>query len=482
MDGEQAPLWSAALGGRLSRRRLMGGAALTGLAALDPGLGVRVARGSQTPPLPTGDGPVLVRGAALIITMDPNLGEGPLGTIADGDVLFSGDRIVAVGPGLAAPGAAVLDAAGKIVMPGFVDVHTHFWQSVIRGGCTDQDLIGWLANCNRPARAAIGERDIYPIARLSTLDSISTGVTTVVDFAGFFPPPVAREYLRAHSDSGQRFVFSFQQPPADVDEAKRIKSELIDPHPRALFCVTAGAGMSEVPNTTAMARLARELGVMLNIHLLENIAQREEQQFLSLQLADALGPNLLVNHAIHLTDDEIAQLAANGVRVAHNPLSNMRLASGIIRLPDLRAAGLKIGLGLDGGTNDTADMFATMRAAVGLQRALSLRADVYPTVPDVLRMATMGGAEVLDLADTIGSLTPGKKADLLVLDPSRVNFAPRWDWVSQIVFNAQPANVEYVFVDGRALKAQGQLVGAPVEETIRGAEAAADRLRLALQS
>src|SRR5262249_26575421 len=232
--------------------------------------------------------------------------------------------------------------------------------------------------------------------------------------------------------------------------------------------------------TTAMVRLARELGVKLNIHLLENIAQREDEQFLSLQLADALGPDLLVNHAIHLTDEEIAQLAAYDVRVAHNPLSNMRLASGIIRLPDLHAAGLRVGLGLDGSTNDTADMFATMRAAVGLQRALWLRADVYPTVPDVPRRATMGGAEVLDMADTLGSLTPGKKADLIVLDPGRVNFAPRWDWVSQIVFNAQPANVEYVFVDGRPVKAAGQLVGASVEDTIRGAEAAADRLRVAL--
>ena len=96
-------------------------------------------------------------------------------------------------------------------------------------------------------------------------------------------------------------------------------------------------------------------------------------------------------------------------------------------------------------------------------------------------MATIGGAEVLDLADTIGSLTPGKKADLIVFDPGRVNFAPRWDWISQIVFNGQPANVEYVFVDGQMLKAAGQFVGASVEETISGAEAAADRIRTALQ-
>jgi 5-methylthioadenosine/S-adenosylhomocysteine deaminase len=423
---------------------------------------------------------MLIRNASLVITMEPRLGEGPLGTLADSDVLFSDDRIVAVGPGLAAPGATVLDAAGKIVMPGFVDVHTHLWASVIRGGCADQDLLGWLAGCNRPVRAVITEQDIYPIARLSTLDSINTGVTTLVDFAGFFPPPVAREYVRAVTDSGQRFHFGFAQPPGALDELRRLKGELIDPHPRGTMMVTAGAGMQEVETTGMMARLARELDVKLNIHLLENVAQRAEEQYRSLAVADALGSNLLVNHAIHLTDEEIAGLAGNGVRAAHNPLSNMRLASGIMRLPDLRQAGLKIGLGLDGGTNDHADMFATMRAAVGLQRALTLRADVYPTVPDVLRLATMGGAEVLDAADTIGSLAPGKKADLIVLNPATVNFAPRWDWVSQIVFNAQPSNVEYVFVDGQTLKAAGQLVGVSVEETVSAIEAAAVRVRAAL--
>jgi 5-methylthioadenosine/S-adenosylhomocysteine deaminase len=288
------------------------------------------------------------------------------------------------------------------------------------------DVIGWLAACNRPVRTAIAEQDMYPIARLSTLGELETGVTTLVDFAGFFPPPVAREYVRAVADSGLRFHFGFTHPPAVVDEVRRLKYELVDPHPRGTFQVTAGAGMSELATTTAMARLARELDVKLNIHVLENIAQRAEEHVPALALADALGPTLLINHAIHLNDDEIQQLAAYDVRISHNPLSNMRLASGIQRLPELHDAGLKVGLGLDGGTNDTCDMFATMRAAVGLQRAKWLRADVYPTVTDVLRMATMGGAEALDQADLIGSLTPGKKADLIVLDPGRVNFAPRW--------------------------------------------------------
>jgi 5-methylthioadenosine/S-adenosylhomocysteine deaminase len=151
-----------------------------------------------------------------------------------------------------------------------------------------------------------------------------------------------------------------------------------------------------------------------------------------------------------------------------------------MRLPELQAAGLKLGLGLDGGTNDTSDMFSNMRAAVGLQRVKSLRTDVYPTVADVLRMATLGGAEALDLADRIGSLTPGKKADLIVIEPSGVNFAPRFDWLGQLVFNTQPSNVTFVFVNGRALKAKGQFVGVTPSAVVKAAEESAARVRKAL--
>ncbi len=122
-----------------------------------------------------------------------------------------------------------------------------------------------------------------------------------------------------------------------------------------------------------------------------------------------------------------------------------------------------------------------MRAAIGLQRAKALNPAVYPTVVDVLRMATLGGAEALDMEKKIGSLTPGKKADFIILDPDALNFAPQWDWLSQIVFNAQPTNVSYVYVNGKPLKAKGQLVGVQPEEVIRAAEQVAQRLRKAVE-
>lgn len=166
-------------------------------------------------------------------------------------------------------------------------------------------------------------------------------------------------------------------------------------------------------------------------------------------------------------------------RVAHCPLSSMRLASGIAPLPALHRHGVRAGLGHDGGTNDTSDMFHVMKAAVGLQRARHEDAGIHPTIPAVLRMATLAGAECIGMADRIGSLTPGKRADVVVLDPGTLNFAPRFGWTSQIVLNGQPPNVSEVFVDGRLRKERGELVQVDTARVVREAERAAANLRAA---
>ncbi|MFH8365844.1 amidohydrolase family protein [Streptomyces sp. NPDC018031] len=458
-----------------SRRTLLAGIGSVPLAmgataaAPRPGTGTAAAGRAPT---------TLLRGAELVLTMDPALGEGDLGLLERADVLMRDGKIAAVGRRLSAPpGARVVDVAGMLVLPGFVDLHNHLWQSSIRGGCATQDLYGWLGGCNRVTLPKIGPKDMYRFVRLAALDALQAGVTTLVDWVHPIPFATSEQYIRALDHSGLRFVYAMAQGIEDLDLIPRVKKELLDPLPLASAQVSVHAGMPAVNQLRRFHEVARDLGVMLNSHVLEHRDDRAQDPIRSLRTVGAFGPDLLMNHAIHLTDEELDLVAGHDVRVAHCPLSNMRLASGIIRLPELHRRGVKAGLGHDGGTNDTSDMFNVMKAAVGLQRALHQDAEVHPTIPAVLRMATLGGAECVHLADQVGSLTPGKRADVVVLDPGTLNFAPRFDWVSQIVLNGQPPNVSRVYVDGRVRKARGELVDVDTAEVVREAELAAAHVR-----
>jgi 5-methylthioadenosine/S-adenosylhomocysteine deaminase len=428
---------------------------------------------------------ILIRNADLVMTMEPRLGDGALGLIPGGDVCIEDDRIATVGQGLDASGARIVDATGKLVFPGFVDVHNHLWQALIRGCGTSLALGEWLQTYVLPVnRLNVTVQEAYAVVRLSTLDLLSTGVTTVVDWSHAFSPDFVRGNVQALLDSGLRFAFAYLGRVERVADMRTLKRDMIDPNPRASLQIGGvNPTMAEEVRHTlrSMTELAGEMHVKLHVHLLEAADNRQDEPLRALNLAGALGPMLIGAHAVHVTDDEIVSLARHGVRLAHCPLSNMRLASGIMQLGAIHAQGLRVGLGLDGGTNDTSDMFNTMRAAVGLQRAVTRNPAVYPTVADVLHLATLGGAEVLDMADQIGSLAPGKQADIIILNPQTLNFAPRFDDLSQVVFNAQPGNVEWVFVDGRVLKERGQLVGVDAETVIADANRAARRVHTALR-
>lgn len=435
----------------------------------------RTSGGDSAAPRPT-----LLRNASLALTMDTTLGNGPLGLVEHADVLLSDGVIAAVGTNVPTPlGTKVIDASGKLLLPGFVDIHTHLWQSSMRGGCANRDLFGWLAECNRATFPRITPADMYRFVRLAALDTVQSGVTTVVDWVDAIPYDTTVQYVRALTETGVRFAYAMFQAEPQAALLARVKKELIDPVPLASAQIATHAARALEGLNRVHWEIAQDLGVMLNSHVLERIEQRADDPIGVLTDIGALGPRLLMNHAIHLSDDEIAVVASHDVRAAHCPLSNMRLASGVMRLPDLGRQGVKVGLGQDGGTNDTSDFFALMKTAIGLQRARSLHTEVFPQVQDVLRSATLGGAEAIGMADRIGSLTPGKRADLIMVDPATLNFAPRFDWVSQIVFNGRPQNVHSVFVDGRPLKLDGRLVGVDTERIVREAEAAAARLRAA---
>ncbi|MFE7313675.1 amidohydrolase family protein [Streptomyces sp. NPDC057555] len=466
---------------RMSRRRVLAGLGTVPLAAAAALPETARDRPAGPADAPGDRRPTLLRGADLVLTMDPRVGDGPLGRLENGvDVLLRDGTVAAVGRGLTAPaGARIRDARGRIVLPGFVDVHTHLWQAGIRGGCANEDLHGWLRSCNTPALAGLGPRpqDMYRLVRLAALNALQAGVTTVVDWVHPVPYDTGAAYVRALDDAGLRFVYAATQRAADAHLIPRIKRDFLDPLPLASAQVSAQAGMDRLKTLRTLHEVARDLGVMFNSHVLERREDRAHDPIRSLREIGAFGPELLMNHAIHLTDEEIALTGEHDVRIAHCPLSNMRLASGICPLPAFHRHAVKAGLGHDGGTDDTTDMFNLMKTAVGLQRARHEDAGIHPTLPAALRMATLGGAEVIGMADRIGSLTPGKRADVVVLDPGTLNFAPRHDWTAQIVLAGQPPNVSEVFVDGHPRKAQGELLHVDVERVVHEAESAARHIR-----
>src|SRR5262245_27842380 len=261
----------------------------------------------------------LIRNAALAVSMDPRLGDGPLGTLEDADLVFAGDTIIAVGKGLSAADATIVDATGAIVLPGFVDLHNHLVQSLIRGACHDRDLNGWLHDCTWPAYQALAPEDVYAAVRLSTLDLIGTGVTTVVDWAGGLKLTMSSEYVRALTESGLRFLYAPTPRKEELDALKRFHEEVIKPNPLATLQLAGSTGMQHLTPLTEATRLAREWGVKLNVHLLEHIKQRDGEPIRSLEQSGALAlrGDLLVSHAIHLMDEEIALLAKHDVRIAH---------------------------------------------------------------------------------------------------------------------------------------------------------------------
>jgi 5-methylthioadenosine/S-adenosylhomocysteine deaminase len=428
-------------------------------------------------------GGYLIQNASLVLTMDPNLGDGSiLGPIENADVLIVADHIAAVGANLAFPdGVRVIDGRGMIVMPGFVDTHDHLWQCLIRGCATDGHLFQWLGRCIFPLNGSpINEADGYAGTRLAATGLINTGVTTVVDWNHTFNFGFVRGSLRALNDSHLRYVFAMV-PTGDGSDIRAAKVQFIDPNPLARLQIAGRT--SPLAVTAAQTAVAKDIagdfpGTKFHLHLLEQESDVANNPFAVMEAAGTFdfGRDLLFAHAIHVTDAEIDKLAQVVAAVSHQPLSNMRLASGIMRYQDMRDAGIRIGIGLDGGTNDTIDGFNNIRAATGLQRALSHAPQRSPTVEEVLRAATMGGAEVLDMESEIGSLTPGKQADVLVIDMNMLNFAPVLRPVAQIVFNGQTQNVKWVFVAGRVLKEDGKVKGVNERKLVEAAQAATDHI------
>ena len=409
--------------------------------------------------------------------------------IPSGDIYIDGGRFVHVGPELpSVPEAAeVIDGRGKVAIPGFVNTHHHLFESMLRGMSPNENVIGWLGGSVFPSSPHFRPEDMYWAVRLSLAECVESGVTTTIDWAfNLHSVEHAAATLEAIQHSRARVHFAYGPSTAkgwgdfdirlkDFDEVRR--RHFPNGPEAGRVRLWMGLGGPELQQDEGPFRqeleVARQYGLPLHIHVRENAAAEPKDCVEVLERLGVLGPQLLMAHAIHLRDGDLDRVARTGTKISYNALSNMRLASGVCRVVELRERGVDVSLGLDGSsTNDNNDYFALMRAAVGLQRARWLRGDCV-SVDEILEMATMGGARCLGQEGEIGSLEKGKRADVVLINPQTLNFTPLNNFVAQLVLCGQPRNIDTVIVDGEVLKHGGELLGVDVGELMTKCQAAA---------
>jgi 5-methylthioadenosine/S-adenosylhomocysteine deaminase len=396
-----------------------------------------------------------------------------------------------------------IDARHKVIMPGIVNAHTHLYQVLIRGVYEHLPFIAWLRSIYYCGRTLTAE-ECYVSARLGTLESIRSGVTTLVDhhflnrgeelpeatLAGMREMGVRTVLARVIMDLGDLAPPEVVETP---EQGLRSVERLLDAHRAEL-----GDGMltlmtgPNTPGVSASAELARETkrwadarGLRLSAHIAEStsVVDAVKRRYgvdgvvRWLDQAEALGPTLVAPHSVHLTPDEVRIYAQRGVSVSHNPISNMFLGDGVAPVVQMLEAGVNVALGTDGAaSNNTQDMFQVLKAAPLLQRAHNHQPHAIQPM-QALRMATRNGAKALGLDHLVGSLEPGKRADLIVLDLYR---APRNVAVhnipSHLVHCAMSADVELVMVDGRVLMENGEVAGVDEPRLLHEAQQVGERL------
>lgn len=422
---------------------------------------------------------LLIRNADVVVTMNARRDE-----LSGADVLVRDGVIRAVGIGLSAPGAEVIDAGGCVVTPGLVNTHHHLYQTLTRAvpGGQDALLFGWLKTLY-PIWARFGPEEMFTSAQVGLAELALSGCTMTSDHLYLYPngarlddtiAAAAEVGLRFHPTRGAMSIGEsagglppdslVEREAAILEDMIRVVDRFHDPRPGAMLRVGLAPCSPFSVSRELMrdaALLARDKRVMLHTHLAEN----DEDVAYSLaqfgcrpgQYAEDLGwtgADVWHAHCVKLDGSEIDLFARSHTGVAHCPCSNCRLGSGIAPVRAMRDAGVPVGIGVDGSaSNDAGNLVAEARMAMLLQR-VARGADAM-SAREALEIATLGGAQVLGRED-LGSLEPGKRADLAIWDMRGVEAAGSWDPVAALVL-CGPTRVRHLVVEGRQLVRDGQM-------------------------
>jgi 5-methylthioadenosine/S-adenosylhomocysteine deaminase len=433
-----------------------------------------------------------------LIRADHVLTCGPAGDLRAGAVAVSEGRILDVGPfdrlRAAHPAAPVEGDGSGILIPGLVNCHGHFSEGLVTGIGETHTLWEWFVHVTSPIETHLTREMALVGTLLKGAEMAASGVTTVADMFCFAPgpEPVVTGVVEALEQLGLRGDVSYGA--ADAPNPRPV--ELVLAEHAALEAAAASSrrctfrvGLATVPTSSdeligATAELAARVG-RLHVHLNEVreevTASRTDRGVGSIEHAARAGlleGRTLAAHCVWLDDRDVDLLLAHDVAVAHNPVSNMMLASGVCPVPRLLREGVTVGLGLDGpASNDSQDMLGTMKSAALLQKVHHLQATAL-TAPEVLRMATIGGATALGIAGETGSIEPGKAADLVLFHGRTPAMANIHDPYQKIVYCAAPSDVARVWVAGDLVARDGRATGLDLDEILPQAQELAVRLAI----
>jgi len=426
------------------------------------------------------------------------------------DVTVRDGRIVQVGKGNGETGkgkgphphAQIRDCRGCLIMPGLIQAHVHLCQTLFRGLADDLRLEDWLVRRIWPLEAAHTEETVYWSALLGAAELLLGGTTAILDMetvrhtgAAFqalerigIRATVGKCLMDAHPEGAPlELAESTDNALAEAEALAKRWHNGAGSRLRVCFAPRFVPSCSG-PLLRAASELAERFDAQLHTHAAETIVERETvlrttglEEIAYLDSVGIAGPRAALAHCVWVDVHETARLARQGTTVVHCPSSNLKLASGVAKVPELLAAGCRVALGADGAPcNNRLDAFAEMRLAALIQKP-RLGADALPA-GRVLELATLGGARALGLETEIGSIAPGKRADLVVLDLREPHLHPAGgDPVSLVVYAACASDVRDVFVDGRPVVLGHELLTAPIEEIVREADRAAAELHDAAQ-
>lgn len=427
---------------------------------------------------------LLIRNGHLL-TMDR------LGECRNTDILIEDGRISRIGKELEASAAEVIDATDHLVLPGFVDTHRHMWQTQLRGTMVDATLLDYFAMIRETYSACYEPDDVYIGILMGYLEALNAGTTSLIDHCHIMNSPEhAEAAIRAFRDSGAGGVFCyglFPNPDAATQSGvlrvltppERLWQEARDVRSSFFSADNAdrirwGMALTELEffplqYSLQELELARELGAhKISAHAGMGVLSKPTKYVKRLAAAGELADDLLMVHGWSLTDVEMASMVEHGVTLSVTPETELQMAMGFPALQRFRRAGGRPGLGIDIASNQSADMFTQMRLGVQSVRALRnmelARRGRFPaklelTATDVLRAATIDGAHALGLEAEVGSLTEGKRADLILIRKNDINMAPVNDATAAAVHYANVGNIDTVIAGGVVRKRHGILVG-----------------------